>query len=112
MLRVARLRGPDHCVVNVLGMLVPEGVIFYLFFFYFSWAVAGDRFAKWRPWIITLTHSLPTLRFFGHHPPTTVHHRAPPCSHNGATLLPRCSHGDTTISTLKTNPNGVKGLYG
>jgi putative effector of murein hydrolase LrgA (UPF0299 family) len=39
---VARLRGPLHCVVNVLGMVVPEGVIFYLFFFLFFWAVGAQ----------------------------------------------------------------------
>ncbi len=34
---VDRLRGPDHWVVNVLGMVVPDAVILYLFFFIFSW---------------------------------------------------------------------------
>jgi len=41
---VLRLRGPDHWVVNALGMVVPEGVIFYLFFFYFFWAFVGPGF--------------------------------------------------------------------
>jgi hypothetical protein len=41
---VARLRGPDHCVVNVLGMVLPELLILYLFFFYFSWPGWGTGF--------------------------------------------------------------------
>ena len=38
---VARLRGPDHCVVNVLGMVLPELLILYLFFFYFFLVIGG-----------------------------------------------------------------------
>lgn len=49
---VLRLRGPLHCVVNVLDTVVPELLILYLFFwkrsgclceifFEFFWAIAG-----------------------------------------------------------------------
>jgi hypothetical protein len=41
MVLVARLRGPLHCVVNVLGMVVPELLILYLFFFYFFLVIGG-----------------------------------------------------------------------
>ena len=65
MLRLRGVLAPEYCVMNVLGMLVPESFILYLFFFYFSWVMVGDRFAKWRPWIITLTLITKVTRFFG-----------------------------------------------
>ena len=46
-MRVMRLRGvlgPEYCVMNVLGIVLPESLILYLFFFYFFWLVLGDRF--------------------------------------------------------------------
>lgn len=41
MLRLRGVLGPEYCVMNVLGMVVPEVLIFYLFFFYFFWMVVG-----------------------------------------------------------------------
>ena len=41
MLRLRGVRGPEYCVMNVLGTVVPEVLIFYLFFFYFFWMVVG-----------------------------------------------------------------------
>ena len=37
MLRLRGVLAPEYCVMNVLGMVLPESLILYLFFFYFSW---------------------------------------------------------------------------
>ena len=74
MLRLRGVLGPEYCVMNVLGMLVPEVLIFYLFFFIFSgWL--WDRFAKWRPWIIALAAITNYPSFFG---PLYLAHSSPP----------------------------------
>lgn len=89
---VDRCRGPDHWVVNVLDTVVPEGVIFYLFFFYFSWAIAGP--------VLKMEavdhHAYPVTNrprfFWPPQPPTTVPHRA-------ATLNPQWGNRITTVPT-------------
>lgn len=94
---VDRCRGPDHCVVNVLDTVVPEGVIFYLFFFYFSWAIAGpvlemeavDHHACQRYQHLAF--------FWPPQPPTTPHHRAPPCGHSKPTMGQPYYHGTHTV---------------
>jgi len=64
---VARLRGPDHWVVNVLGIVVPDAVILYLFFFIFSWVEGGPVLKM----VAVAHHASPLyqhLAFFWPHP--------------------------------------------
>ena len=98
VMRVMRLRGvlaPEYCVMNVLGMLVPEVLIFYLFFFYFFWMVAGpvckmeavDHHAY--PYYQSHPFFWPTL--YNHQPPPypTVQ---PEWAQHKPTVRPRSNH--------------------
>ena len=49
----------------------------------------GDRSRKLRSWLITLTHVLPTLAFFGPHSKTITNHRVPPYSQIGSSIYQR-----------------------
>ena len=69
----------------MLGTVVPESLILYLFFFYFFWAI-GDQVLKMEA--VVHHASLITKRtpFFWPHPRTTVIHRARPVAKMGVPL--------------------------
>ena len=65
-----------------------------------------------RPWLITLTHVLPTLAFFGPHSKTITNHRTPPRPRLAQAFTNGNPHGMTTINTNRTTQDGVYGHDG